>query len=513
MPVRAICLLALLLCASWTRAATGAAVPALAAFDTEMQAFMARWQIPGAALAVARGGRLVLARGYGVADHSTGEPVQPDSLFRIASVSKSVTAAAVMQLVERGLISLDTAVFPYLARGTPVDARLNRITVRHLLQHSGGWDRTLTFDPVANALPVASDMGVPAPPDTATLVRWLLGQPLQFDPGTREAYSNIGYVLLGEVIAKASGQRYEDQVRTMLLATGITRMRLGASLPAGRLAGEVVYHMPVGTPPGRSQFASLPGPVPAPYGGVPIELAGAAGGWVASAIDLVAFGAAVDGQTQRADLMSAASLGESLRRPGYVGAAATVWDGLGWTVLASGSRRKEGSAPGTTALLVVRGNGTTWAALLNMRSTSDGDAMSADLDGALARAHGSVTTWPTGDAFPSLHGPAPIDGCFGRPGFDAGRLCLPVVDVPGLGRYTATLNLTDAASFTFDLVTAMPALGSSGDPATFDAVRGQLTVPTVLLSSPGAAPTAYRATLVQVPGPGLRLRLLDAAPR
>lgn len=511
--VRMLCVIGLALFVPGSHAATGTPVPALAAFDNEMQAFMARWQIPGAALAVARSGRLVLARGYGVADRSTGEPVQPDSLFRIASVSKSFTATAVMQLVDSGLISLDTAVFPYLARGTPSDARLNRITVRHLLQHSGGWDRALTFDPVANTLPVAREMGVDSPPDTDTLLRWLLRQPLQFDPGTRAAYSNIGFVLLGEVIAKATGQRYEDAVRTMLLRTGTTRMRLGASLPAGRLPGEVVYHMPEGTAPGRSQFSSLPGPVPAPYGGVPLELAGAAGGWVASAIDLVAFGAAVDGNAQRAELLSPASIAETLRRPGYVPAAATAWDGLGWTVLASGSRRKDGSAPGTTALLVVTGNGTTWAALLNMRSETDNDLLSADLDSSLGRAYGSIANWPAGDAFPTLHDTGPIDGCFGRTSFGAGRLCIPVLEVPGLGRFTATLQLTDLAGLTFSLTTAMPALGSSDEVARFDASQGVVTVPRLLLPAAGGGPAAFQVTLVPVAGPGLQLRLRDATPR
>jgi hypothetical protein len=320
-------------------------------------------------------------------------------------------------------------------------------------------------------------------------------------------------VLLGEVIARATGQRYEDQVRTMLLGAGTTRMRLGASLPAGRLPGEVAYHMPEGTHAGRSQFSSLPGPVPGPYGGVPLELAGAAGGWVASAIDLVAFGAAVDGLAQPADLLSAASLAETLRRPGYVAASAAAWDGLGWTVLASGSRRKDGSAPGTTALLVVTGNGTAWAALLNTRSETDNDRLSAELDDALARAYGSISTWPAGDAFPVLHGPAPLDGCFGQPSFSGNRLCLPVVDVPGAGRYTATLTLSDAAGYAFDLLAAVPALGSASEPAAYDATVGRLTLPTVLLPAPGQAAAAYRATLVQVPGPGLRLRLQDAAPR
>lgn len=510
--VRALSAVALL----WLQAAgaaTGTAVPELAAFDTEMQAFMQRWQVPGATLAVARQGRLVLARGYGVADRSTGEPVQPDALFRSASISKAVTATAVMQLVELGLLSLDMPVFPYLARGTPVDARMNRITVRHLLQHSGGWDSEQSFDPIVNPVPVAQEMGVASPPDPDTLLRWLLRQPLQFEPGTREGETNVGYVVLGEVVAQATGQRYEDHVRTMLLAAGNTRMRIGASLPAGRLPGEVVYHVPEGTPLVPSVFSSVPGLVPVPYGGLAVELAAAAAGWVGSAIDLVAFGTAVDGDSRRAEVLSAGSLAEMMRKPGYAPPTATAWYGLGWNVLAGGHRRAIGDAPGMGSLLVVNADGTTWAALLNQGPMLDGDHMIDDLEQSLGRAHSAVTTWPTGDAFAALHDQGPIPGCYGHPTLIVGWLCLPEVEVPGSGRYTATLLLSEPSTYTFTLSSAVAALGSATTLATFDAAQGLLTLPRVLLPRAGAAPAAYSATLGQVPGvPTLQLRLLDAAP-
>ncbi|HUT11069.1 MAG TPA: serine hydrolase domain-containing protein, partial [Thermoguttaceae bacterium] len=81
---------------------TGPAVPELAAFDRTMCDLLEKWGIPGGALAVAKDGRLLLARGYGLADVEAQQPVQPDALFRIASVSKPITAAAVLVLVEQG---------------------------------------------------------------------------------------------------------------------------------------------------------------------------------------------------------------------------------------------------------------------------------------------------------------------------------------------------------------------------------------------------------------------------
>src|SRR5262245_394511 len=93
---------------------TGRIVPELAHYDRVMVSAMARWGIPGGALAVAKDGRLVLARGYGLANIEEDESVQPHSLFRIASVTKPVTAMAVLRLVEQGRLSLDTPAFSLL---------------------------------------------------------------------------------------------------------------------------------------------------------------------------------------------------------------------------------------------------------------------------------------------------------------------------------------------------------------------------------------------------------------
>ncbi len=494
-------------------AATGTAVPELAAYDTEIEAFLARWNIAGAAVAVARNGRLVLSRGYGVADRGTGAPVQPDALFRIASVSKPITSAAVLKLVQDGVLSLDLAVFPYLARGNPVDARLHRITVRHLLEHSGGWDRDLVGDPMFQLLQIAQNMGVASPPDADTILRWMLTQPLQFEPGSRYAYSNFGYLVLGEVVAKASGQRYEDQVRTLLLRAGVTRPRLGASLPGARLAGEVSYHMPAGATTTRSMFG--PGQVPWPYGGFAIEPMAAHGGWVASAADLVAFAALLDGQPGRADLLDAASLAEMRRIPAYE-TRSDYWYGKGWQINSANNLWHTGSLPGTTALLVSASNGMQWAVLLNQRDDADAGNFSADLDNTMWRAFRAVTRWPTHDLFAAAGIGGPVDGCFGSPTFSGGRLCLPVVEVPGAGgateRYTATLTLTDGATLSFSLAGAVPALGSSEFPARFDPATGVVTLPRVVLPDASGTAKAYRAELELLPGAGLNFRVRGATP-
>jgi N-acyl-D-amino-acid deacylase len=133
---------------------TGRASPYLASFDRLLVGFLHERELPGAALAVARYGRLVYARGYGYADQETKEPVLPNSLFRIASVSKPLTAVAVLQLVERGRLRPDDSVFDVLQleepaeNGVSFDECWRRVTILHLLQHRGGWDRDKSFDPM-----------------------------------------------------------------------------------------------------------------------------------------------------------------------------------------------------------------------------------------------------------------------------------------------------------------------------------------------------------------------------
>src|SRR5262249_30258373 len=155
-----------------------------------MREFLAKHRIPGAALAVTRHGRLVYARGFGLADLAKADPVRPDALFRIASVSKPVTAAAVPKLAEPGrLTPHDGALDPPRPglRTPPADPRWGRVTVRELLQHRGGWDRQKSFDPMFRSARIARSLGTTPPAAASDVVRYMLGQPLDFDPGAREA--------------------------------------------------------------------------------------------------------------------------------------------------------------------------------------------------------------------------------------------------------------------------------------------------------------------------------------
>src|SRR5262249_7150297 len=123
---------------------TGKAPPILKPFDVGVEQIMLRHGIPGASVAITKDGRLVFAGGYGWAFYEKGERATPETLFGLASVSKCLTALATLKLVEEGKLRLEDKAFDLLGRLTPppgarVDPRLSSITIRQLLNHSGGW--------------------------------------------------------------------------------------------------------------------------------------------------------------------------------------------------------------------------------------------------------------------------------------------------------------------------------------------------------------------------------------
>jgi D-alanyl-D-alanine carboxypeptidase len=161
---------------------------------TEMQ----KRRIPGLALAVVRSGKVVKIKAYGLADLENDVRVRPDSVFELASLSKSFTAAAVMLLVEQGKVGLDDPINAYLP--DPPDA-WKGITVRHLLTHTGGLAASgKDFQTLAWTTFISrADMYAAATKD-----------PVDFKPGERWQYSDAGYFLLGMIIEKASGQPWAE---------------------------------------------------------------------------------------------------------------------------------------------------------------------------------------------------------------------------------------------------------------------------------------------------------------
>jgi len=386
---------------------TGRADPRLESFDRLMRSFLTDNQVPGAALAVTRGGKLVYARGFGWADVEQHQPVQPDSLFRIASISKPLTAVAVLQLAQQHRFQLDDPAFklvklePLPVPGRQPDARLRDVTVLDLLRHRGGWDRDQSFDPMFRSIDIAHAFGTPPPADPKQIIRYMLSQPLQFQSGKRFAYSNFGYCVLGRLIEATSGKRYDSYLIDSVLAPlHVNDMRLARTLASERAPREVRYYVR-GDPKATSVFAADRGQdVPVQYGAWCIESMDAHGGWLASAIDLVRFCSSFDSPGDGA-LLDAAHARIMFQRPAGENPKEPVFYACGWQVRQVGGGRfnawHTGLLDGTSTIMVRRHDGTDWAVLFNTDRSQDGQVLSNKIDPLVHAAADAVKSWPTQD--------------------------------------------------------------------------------------------------------------------
>ena len=337
-------------------------------------------------------------------------PVEPDSLFRIASISKPITAVAVLQLVERGKLSLDDKAFgllklePLLADGAKFDERLNDITIRQLLQHTAGFDREASIEPMVGhiSVEIAKTLGTAPPATTEQIIRYMLGRPLDFAPGERFAYSNFGYCVLGRMIEKLTGQNYEAYVRQQVLAPlGIRSMQIGKTLEGQRVRGEVKYYLHDNRQSPAVSGCILGKRVAVPYGAWCLEAMDAHGGWIASAIDLVRFAAAFD-DPAKCKVLNEASIATMFARP--ASETGERYYACGWSVVDRGNKGKPnhwhtGGLDGTSTLLVRRGDGLNWAVLFNAGRDEKGEFFCNKIDPLVHRAADEVQEWPDGDLF------------------------------------------------------------------------------------------------------------------
>jgi CubicO group peptidase (beta-lactamase class C family) len=166
--------------------------------DKIVQSFVASSQFMGSVL-VARDGQILVDKGYGYADLEWQVPNTPETKFRLGSMTKQFTAAAILLLEERGKLSTDDLVKKYMP-DTP--AAWDKMTIYHLLTHTSGIPNFTSFPDYR------SSEGTPTTP--AQLVARFRDKPLDFQPGEKWNYSNSGYVLLGYLIEKISGQSYRS---------------------------------------------------------------------------------------------------------------------------------------------------------------------------------------------------------------------------------------------------------------------------------------------------------------
>lgn len=255
-----------------------------------------------AALGIMKDGEIVYDRAFGWMDRERTIPIRQDVMMRIMSVSKPFTAAVIRELERAGALDLDGFAFdlgqpeggvlkldPFPSLGDP---RLPEITVRHLLHHRGGWSRREAVESWYQATKISEAMSVQSPPGPRNTLRFILGEPLQFDPGSRRSYSNNGYLALQTIIEEASGQDYMDYLfRHVLTPLGIPNdnvIRAG-TLPRDRSPREPSYDATNNPALGRNVFDPSAPPIHWPDGRWDIGGTAGVGGLVATPRAILTF--------------------------------------------------------------------------------------------------------------------------------------------------------------------------------------------------------------------------------
>jgi CubicO group peptidase (beta-lactamase class C family) len=408
--LKAIVISLLFTCTQSVKAQTGYYSPSLVNFDVAMANLLKNYDIPGGQLAITYKGRLVYSRGFGLADETAKTAVCPDNIFRIASLSKQITAITIMHLYEQGRVGLNDTVFG--PNGilndsiyqTVMDPRVYGITVKHLLSHQGGWDRNISGDPMFSTYNIALAMSVPPPANIETIIQYMLSKEmLDFAPGKNAGYSNFGFGILGRVIKKITNQSYETYVRDTILAPlGITDMHCGRSLLINKFPKEVRYYDDPTAPLVRSIFDTTI-LVPYPFGGFNMETLESGGGWVASAQDLCKLMCAVDKFSTRPDILLSATI-NTMATPIH-----SVFGNpyaLGWFInTTSNNWWHDGLLTGTMAYQARRNTEINYALLVNSSYSSGQYTALSNLVGTIVPL---ITSWPAIDLFDSTIVCSPI---------------------------------------------------------------------------------------------------------
>ncbi len=328
-------------------------------FDSSMIELMQQYNAPSIQLAITKGERLVYQANYGFASLDNSEMATAESLYRLASVSKVITAVTVLKMVSDGSLQLDDTVFGVDGvlgtdfGTTPYKENVENITVGHLLGHTSGFNNTPN-NPMFQNFDWPIEMVI----DDV-----LNNRDLATIPGTTYFYSNFGYALLGRVISKASGMDYETYVKQNILAPmGITSMRIAGNTLSDRFTNEVEYF-------GQTDLLG-------PYELNP-NRADSTGGWIGSATDLVRFMSFFDRNGQVPDIIS-----EELMQGLYL-------EQLQWVF--------QGSLPGSSSAVVRYNNEYNYSIVANTRY--NGIEFNSAMVQAFLPLFVERTSWPEYDLF------------------------------------------------------------------------------------------------------------------
>lgn len=371
--------------------------------ERQIERYMQQWNLQGASLSIVRNDSLIYAKGFGWADKERGIRMEPRNLLRLASISKLITAVGIMVLQERGLLSLQSKVFGpegILQDSTYCcsirDRNYYDITVEHLLRHQAGFTARYG-DPMFSTRTIILQNHLSGAPDHKTLLRCMLRKKLHFKPGTSQEYSNLGYMILSEIIEQVSGQSYEDFIRENVLGPiGCHEFKIAGNYYKDRHENEVRYYVQANDLP-VPEFNNSGDSVIRCYGGNDITSLAGAGAWVASTPELALLVSAIDGQDGIPDIISKESV-EAMTEYFDPDTYSLGWNDTnpekGWV--------RSGTFSGTNALIKYFPDGECWVFVSNT-STWKGPGLArktAFLMAQLRMQYGSLI--PARDLFHSV---------------------------------------------------------------------------------------------------------------
>lgn len=321
--------------------------------DEAILKFMTDKGIGAAVAAVSKDGKIIYERAFGFQDPTLEEPLEVGATMRLASISKPITAAVVRTLIRESKLKNSDTVWELLKlqgkAPSGVDPRWKDVTVQHLLEHKGGWDREANGDVSFKARRIAREMGVDLDDVTfEVMLEWMLRRPLDFEPGSREVYCNFGYSLLAHLCANVSGTSWSDLLKaTVGKEANMPSLHVSSTDIPDRAPGEIWYHY---HPEYREKLKMMPMRMEMKIGSAAIAC---------SAADLCRF-------------LETYWLSGKLRSPG------------------ARDHSFFGSMPGTTSVCRQRKDGVSFAVITNRRDHSDSkwneelkDAVEKSLDTAL----------------------------------------------------------------------------------------------------------------------------------
>ena len=295
----------------------------------------------------------------------SSRPVTADTNFRIASVSKILTAQTVLKLVEQGLLQLDVPIVGLIADSfglTVADERARNITIRHLLSHTSG---------ISNFLQIFFD---PGSYDQMGMLREALSEQLASEPGSTFKYGNVSYVLLGKAIELVTGLSYQDATKNLVLTPlGLDSFRLVGTYEFGpndalhAVSGNRTY----------------------------MEQLGPAGAWVATSADVAKLLDSLDPQSPSVHVISSESM-ELMKLPATPQGVTPLWDyGLGLRLFVSGEWGHSGSIENVHAMVVHRPDGLVVSVLVNGTKPKETDDLIGAINDAVLAARTGVAATTT----------------------------------------------------------------------------------------------------------------------